>query len=64
MKTRLDVSRLATDREMQIVRDKLRGPHKFVEHINTRKKRLYDNMITLSYCTFCFFLLAAYIKCG
>lgn len=63
MKTRLDVSRLATDREMQIVRDKLRGPHKFMEHIKPQKNYL-DTIGKISFIISCMFCLAAYIQYG
>ena len=51
MKTTLDVRRLATDREIKIVRDAL------------TRKTYFDNFVVISFCTFCLAALAAYIKC-
>lgn len=63
MKTTLDVRRRATDREMKIVRDKLKGEHKYMEHIKPRKNHL-DTIGEISFIISCLFCLAAYIQCG
>jgi hypothetical protein len=63
MKNTIDVSRLATDREMKIVRDKLRGPHIYMEHIKPRKNYL-DTIGEISFIISCLFCLAAYIQYG
>ena len=58
MKTTLDVRRLATDREMRIVRDAL------TIKSETARKTYFENFVVISFCTFCLAALAAYIKCG
>jgi len=63
MKNTIDVSRLATDREMKIVRDKLKGEHKYMEHIKPRKNYL-DIIGEISFIISCLFCLAAYIQYG
>jgi len=63
MKNTIDVSRLATDREMKIVRDKLKGGHKYMEHIKPRKNYL-DTIGEISFIISCLFCLAAYIQYG
>ena len=63
MKNTIDVSRLATDREMKIVRDKLKGEHKYMEHIKPRKNYL-DTIGEICFIISCLFCLAAYIQCG
>ena len=63
METRIDVRRRATDREMKIVRDKLKGEHKYMEHIKPRKNHL-DTIGKISFIISCLFCLAAYIQYG
>jgi len=57
MKNTIDVRRLATDREMKIVRDKLRGSGFYmVFYVYT--------FIVISFCALCLISLAAFIQYG
>ena len=57
MKNTIDVRRLATDREMKIVRDKLKGSGFYlVFYVYT--------FIVISFCALCLISLAAYIQYG
>ena len=58
MENRIDVRRLATDREIKIVRDALT-----IKRETARKNHL-DTIGEISFIISCLFCLAAYIQCG
>jgi hypothetical protein len=58
MKNTIDVRRLATNREMKIVRDAL------TIKSETPRKTYFDNFVVISFCALCLTALAAFIQYG